>query len=64
MSPPGKTSPQGDKVPSWGQLRPWCQSLPLGAKLRMGLRCVIRESRVQISTQKRFFETPNENVFG
>jgi hypothetical protein len=30
--------PQGTKFTPGGQLHPWGQSLPLGAKLRMGLR--------------------------
>jgi hypothetical protein len=39
ISPPADnfTPIQGTKFTPGGQLRPWAQSLPLGAKLRMGL---------------------------
>jgi hypothetical protein len=37
--------PQGTKFNLGGQLRPWGQSLPPGAKLRMGLLCQFCESR-------------------
>jgi hypothetical protein len=40
ISPPGVTSPPGDKINRWGTTLPLGSNfiLPLGAKLRMGLR--------------------------
>jgi hypothetical protein len=42
----GITSPLRDKVHSWGQSRPGVESLPLGAKLRMGLRMLSTTSQI------------------
>jgi hypothetical protein len=39
FTPRGIFTSRGQNSPQGGQLRPWCQSLPLGAKLRKGLCC-------------------------
>jgi hypothetical protein len=52
------TSTQGDKIHPWGTTSPWgSQSLPLGAKLRMGLWAAIQVKGDGSNRRRRYLQT-------